>query len=434
MQYTPPKNSNYCATVVRLSRFIQLDNCDNVKAAIIFGNSVIVSKDSQEGALGLFFPVETALSREFLGANNLFRKAEWGNVDPSKTGYFEEHGRVKATKFRGHKSEGFWIPLESLRFLGDPSDLPEGAEFDTLDDHSICRKYVAKSTHRFGGRSNAPKTKDRLIEGQFAFHYETSNLRKACDRILPTDWVTITDKWHGTSAVFANVLVTRPLRWWERLLQAFHIPVGTQEYAFVWSSRKVVKGVGVPRKTGEGFHGNIWDAVAVEVRECVPKGFTLYGEIVGYDDNGKQIQKDYTYGCAPGTHRFLVYRITFTNVDGFVVELPFSQVQQFCEKYGLESVKLLWEGTAESLYAGKARQASTTAELFLKEVESLFVQDKSCPHNDNKVPAEGVVVRIDRLQTSEAYKCKNFAFLQRETTLLDKGEVDTETEESQDSL
>jgi hypothetical protein len=116
-----------------------------------------------------------------------------------------------------------------------------------------------------------------------------------------------------------------------------------------------------------------------------------------------------------------------------VLELPFSQVQQFCEKYGLESVKLLWEGAAESLYAGKARHASTTAELFLKEVESLFVQDKPCPHNENKVPAEGVVVRLDRLQISEAYKCKNFAFLQRETTLLDKGEVDTETEESQDN-
>ena len=115
LELATPKNANYTATIVALKTFVDLANCDNVKAALIFGNSVIIGKDAQPGTVGVFFPLESQIDEEFLGANNLFRKAEYGNVEPEKKGFFEQHGRVKAAKFRGHKSEGFWIPLASLK-------------------------------------------------------------------------------------------------------------------------------------------------------------------------------------------------------------------------------------------------------------------------------------------------------------------------------
>ena len=37
-------NKNYCGTVVKIDRLIELDNCDSVQHANIFGNLVIVSK------------------------------------------------------------------------------------------------------------------------------------------------------------------------------------------------------------------------------------------------------------------------------------------------------------------------------------------------------------------------------------------------------
>lgn len=46
MTFEKPQNPNYCATVVELRSFVDLPNCDNVKAALIFGNSVIVGKDT----------------------------------------------------------------------------------------------------------------------------------------------------------------------------------------------------------------------------------------------------------------------------------------------------------------------------------------------------------------------------------------------------
>ena len=46
-----------------------------------------------------------------------------------------------------------------------------------------------------------------------------------------------------------------------------------------------------------------------------------------------------------------------------------------------------------------------------------------------RVPAEGIVIRIDHLDRCEAYKLKSFAFLEGETKALDAGETDLETEE-----
>ena len=42
-----------------------------------------------------------------------------------------------------------------------------------------------------------------------------------------------------------------------------------------------------------------------------------------------------------------------------------------------------------------------------------------------------MVVRVDHLHECEAYKLKNFRFLERETKLLDKGELDLETSQSE---
>ena len=123
------KNNDYCATVVAIKTKVQLPKCDNVVAAMIFGNSVIVGKDTPEGEVGLFFPVETQLSHEFLSKNNLYRHQEL-NADQEKKGYFEDSRRIRAVKFRGYPSEGFFIPIESLTNLGLKT-LPE-IDFDLL--------------------------------------------------------------------------------------------------------------------------------------------------------------------------------------------------------------------------------------------------------------------------------------------------------------
>ena len=74
------------------------------------------------------------------------------------------------------------------------------------------------------------------------------------------------------------------------------------------------------------------------------------------------IQKDYDYKCVYNPKSFdyqkmtpkqmyharlfdiIVYRITYTNVDGKVFEFSTQQVKEFCKKYSLHSVKELYYG------------------------------------------------------------------------------------------
>lgn len=475
MNFAEPKNQNYCAVVVRLEHFVSLANCDNVKAALIFGNSVIVSKDAQVGDVGLFFPVETALSADFLKNNNLYRKPEWGNVDPLKKGYFEEHGRIKAVTFRGHKSEGFWIPLDSLNYLGLPlSEFPVGAAFDYVNDTEICHKYIPKRnkvSNPCATRGKKKSVKDRLVEGQFSFHIDTAQLGRNVHRISPSTIISISDKWHGTSAIFSNVLIQKrglaerllPLFSYDildrklpkigsalytvgsglvRLLTKVERKIGVifgadeqpKEYGFTWASRRVIKGVNGQAKAGSVhfYSDDIWSIVGKKIETIIPKGYTIYGEIVGFMPDGGMIQKGYHYGCQQGTHRFLVYRITSVNVDGKVIELSWQAMKEFCEKYGLEFVKEFYFGRADGfLPMAPGQSESEWQDAFLQAVQDKYVRDEMCPHNNFEVPLEGVIVRVERYNECESYKLKSFLFKKRESEAADKGELDIETQESE---
>lgn len=52
MKIKKPKNPNYAAIVVEIKTIIPLENCDNVQAAIIMRNQVVISKDVKVGDIG----------------------------------------------------------------------------------------------------------------------------------------------------------------------------------------------------------------------------------------------------------------------------------------------------------------------------------------------------------------------------------------------
>jgi hypothetical protein len=442
-----PKNVNFCATLVELKDFVDLPNCDNVKAGLIFGNSVIISKDTPTGEKGLYFPPECALSAEFLGKNNLYRKYEFGNSEEGKTGFFEQQGRVKAVKFRGHKSEGFYCPLSFLDYLSeifDTNSLEVGTVFDFIEEHEICRKYIPR-----GIRINNPsQTKgkqanleDSIVEGQFRMHFDTENLRRNIHKVKATDIISISDKWHGTSVVIGNLLVKRKLNWFENLLGRLGVKIQKDVYGLIYSSRRFIKAVnGVTKEANHFYTTDIWGDVAKEVEDRIPKGYTLYGEIVGFTSDGAPIQDKYAYGCDPKEHKFVVYRVTNTNADGKTLELSWPQMEEFCLKFGLQMVPTFFYGSAiEFLYLRlgyyETFEDSRNFQARLLEIlEKDYVCDGNCKYNPKGTPAEGIVVRIDRLEEAIAFKLRNFRFLAAESAYLDKGEIDLETSQSEPEL
>lgn len=416
MKLKPPKNKNYCATVVELKEFRELIGCDNLKAAVIYGNQVIVPKNLKPGTVGLFFPVETALSKEFLSANNLYRR------------YFDKHGRVRCAIFLGYKSEGLFMGMESLLFAGDVTALKPGDKFDEFNGIPVCSKYIPRSNKtvdrpaRFR-KDRQPSAGDSIVDGQFRLHVETGNLRRNAYLIGPTEFVSITNMLHGTSVVISNVLVKRRLSLLEKIALRLGVRVQRYEYGIVYSSRRVIKGVAGESK--ETYTDDIWGTVAKEIGHKIEKGITLYGEIVGYTPSGQPIQsmggKPYSYGCNPGEHKFFVYRITHTDPDGNVIEFFANQIIDYCQNHDLESVKLRWYG--------RWNDVGMDTDSAVKQVEQWFVNEHDCPLNRG-LPEEGVVVRPERLYECAPMKLKNFRFLHAETNELDNGAVDVETAES----
>ena len=427
MKLKSPINKNYCATVVTIKNIIPLNNCDNVCHTSIFGNLVIVSKSIKIGDKGLFFPVETQLSDDFLRHNNLYRHSE-KNIDKDKKGYFSDNGRIRAVKFRGNISSGFFIPMSSLFFISNDLELNLGDEFDELNNIRICRKYVVvrKNSNNKTKSGKRFKVIDRLINNQFRFHIDTSQLGKNIHKVKPDDIISITRKLHGTSGISSKILVKRRLSIVEKILKFFGIKIVETEYDNIYSSRRMIKNKYYNPKKIDYYNEDIWKLANNVLKDFLINSQTIYYEIVGFlPYTGSFIQKGFDYGCDNNKFSIYIYRITYTNDKGTVIEMPMKYVKNWCKENNLNVVPELYYGYA-SHYLKKRKNESveTWRNRLLDKLKEDYLEN-DCEYCKNNVPNEGIVLRIEK-NNIESYKLKSYRFLQYETKLLDSGQVDIE--------
>lgn len=472
MQLTqsPKFNRNYAAKIVEIKDFINHPNpkCERLKCCTIDGYSIAVSVDTNPGTY-VYFPIECAIDDKFLSANNLYRDKE-KNVDKEKCGFFEDNGRVKIIRLQGYPSEGFVMPITSLYewldLIGKNdkviTKLIPGTEFDSVDGLILCKKYIPSKVctspqPREGGKVTKKIRKaSKVLDNQFRFHYDTTLIKKCPNVIQPDSLISITAKVHGTSGISAYVLCARePSKtarfqaWVDNYIvnpvcrvfggKNLHTECMTEIYDYLWSSRSVVKNPYYNESTNGGYYGiDVWRYADEIVRPHLQKGLTAYYEIIGFLPNGGYIQKGYDYGCVPpvgnetyecGKHfKIQVYRVTYTNPDGRVFEFSARQVQQWCQKEGLQPVEQYYYGYANDLYPSLSKSEHWN-ENFIQMLanDKGFYMECNSPTCDNDVPHEGVVIKIEN-SLSEAYKLKCIRFLEKESKSLDKGEIDIETE------
>jgi len=418
-------NINYLAKIVKIDLLNKHSNADKLQIAIIDFQNVVVGMDAKIGDLYVFFPLECAINAEFLSFTNSFRDKELNN-DKEQTGFFEKTGRVRAVKLRGEKSMGYLVPVSVMEKF-TKTDLKDdiGKDFDTINDILICKKYFVPIKQVQGNRQGRKPKVSRLIEGQVRLHVDTENLRKNMKNILPDDWIGITYKTHGSSFWCNHVLVKRKLNIFEKLLKLCRVKIIDTEYDYIFGSRKVVKN-GDLGAVKEHFYGyDIWEEIKDEIKDKIPKGFTVYGEALGYLKTGGFIQKDFDYSCEQGKKRLQIYRVTCTNADGICIDLATNQIKEFCERSGLEYVHLFYSGKARHLYPDIDTTEHWHAN-FIQRLERDFLE-KDCFMCKNKLPEEGIVLRKEGLFSFESYKLKSYRFLERETKLLDEGIEDTES-------
>ena len=417
MKLTTPKNINYAATVVRVRHITTLPNCDNVVGIPALGYQAIVSKDTQVGDLGVVFTAETQLSTAYAASNNLYRHAEL-NDDPTAKGYLEDNRRVKALKFRGHRSDALFMPLSSLNGLTDDwAQLGEGDTFDEIDGYEVCRKYVIRQPREQRPGQQKLTRKQRVDEKMLPQHFDTVNYFRMPEAIAGHDYVVVTQKLHGTSVRIGHTLVDRKLKLREKVAKAFGVKVPEREWAYVYGSRKVIKD---PGNEDSGFYEkDLWTIVGSRLEGLLPKGYIVYGEIVGWvPETATPIQTGYTYRIPEGTARLFVYRVVVLNEDGYPVDLSWTAVKEFCQSIGVDTVP--------ELMVWSSGISETIVNAFLdRQLADFYPQ--ALPTDGNMVD-EGVCLRVEGTQPT-IVKAKSPIFLQHETKLLDKGQSDIETEE-----
>lgn len=431
-------SKNYTCSVVEIDKIFPIENADRVQRCIVNGNDIIISKDVKVGDKMLYFCSGTKLNADYCKWNNLLTDKEQNN-DKTKVGYIShKQFRVKAVKLRGIISDGILLPLDSLDVfhLDFKKQLSVGQEFTDIDNYSICEKYIVQTRNSRSENSiKKPKSAkfNRLIENQFYFHNDTSNLRKNIHKLNPDDIIGIHYKKHGTSAVFSNIQTLRPLNWFEKLLVKLGVKIDNKVYDIIYSSRSVIKNKSINLNGNDGFYKeDIWGVVKNEIGHLIPKNWTIYGEILGYTQSGSYIQKGYDYGCSHGEHKFYVYKISIVNEDGKVIYLTDKQIQEWCDKVGLlYSDTLIYYGKAKDFYDlgfdNEYSENNTESWRidFLKELEQLY-NEKDCYMCTNKMPEEGIVLRIEKSFEYEAYKLKSKRFILKESEAQENEESNIE--------
>lgn len=416
------------ATVVQLKNIREHPNADRVNLVTIFGNQVVIGKNTKEGDLGLFFEIETELDRTFCKENNLFDNATL-NKDGIKGYFSSKTPRVKVQNFRGARSEGFFMPLSSLDYTGS-NDLKVGVEFQEINGHKICWKWINKNTQ--SKADTRQKSNKKGLVPLFKEHLDTKQFGRHIDSIKQATTVIITEKLHGTSGRAANTLIEVKPKWYQFWKQP------KKEYSFTTGSRRVVKTIaGIDINKKGYYEEDIWSTAAIPFKDNLFKGETIYFEIVGYLENGQSIMgkqenkklkahltkedyktfissygdvTDFHYNNPIGTHSTYVYRITMTNEDGIDYDLSWDQVKSRCGVLGVKyTPELAITNLNENLKDQVVKLSESPSSIFTGHIK------------------EGVCIRIENGERNPIIlKEKNFQFKVLENIIKESGAVDTE--------
>ena len=426
----------------------------------------------------------------YLSANNLFERSEFernANADEVKAllmelekdvseedgaaiakkiksmcGFFNKTCRVRIIKLRGQYSQGFIAGVDSIvNYKPDLKDTDwdklVGTQFNFIDEDEFCKKYIPlvkghgtrvidpeyQGQSIWRKRMKKLKRFNRLIDNQFAYHYDTKMLAEHIHELSPDDIVSVTVKVHGTSAIFSKILVNRQLSRWEKIKKFFGFKVDTVEYGNIYASRTTIKNQYINPKAGSYYNVDIWGCVNRDLSPYLDDGMTVYGEIVGYlEGSTSMIQKQHDYGCKPGQWKFMPYRITSTDELGNKTEWEIKDVDEWTHKLVENHPELaekilflnfVYYGRLGDMYPdipiddkwndNLLKRMKNDKELILMELD-----EPMCTHHS--VPREGIVLRIVGDKFSRAWKLKSLRHYGKEAEAHDKGEVDIEEAES----
>lgn len=452
-------------TLAQITEIEKHPNADRLQVATVLGEKVIVGLDAKIGNYVLYFDCDCQLSQEFCDANDLIARYDTTGIKIGG-GYFDTKRRVRAQSFRGIKSNGFVCPLNYLSYCKGDEILQTaqvGYQFISINGSEICSRYIVPvRQHSISGKQKAIR---KAQVPTFLEHVDTDHIRYHLSQMLvPGDRIYVTAKVHGTSGRLHRGINRTPYanKWLNRISWMFK-----PRYEHWVGSRRVIKGTTEAHQnrrflgyklpflalffSGRGNTRGYYSDESFRFDDVqnikLHKGETIYYEHVGFitayqpimpgvdlKKLPKDIQKQYKpntdepdklhfkYGCFPYQRKLLVYRITWTNEDGEVYELPWSLIKKRCGELQLDHVVDI-----ASLHMSDYIRVGD-----LPFVQLLATYTERPDPLDSSHYMEGVVFRVERENGSTYFwKYKSHTFLVGEGLVKDSGQVDIEEQQSQ---
>lgn len=424
----------YNAYITKIKNIQPHPNADRLNIGECFGNPVIIDKNYTEEDLYIYFPVDGQLSLEYCQYNNLLRKLDENGVNIG--GYLDPDKRnIKAINLRGSKSDGLVMPLSSLEFTGiSILEFKVGDTITVVNGIEICKKYIPRGRKScMSGGGNRVRKKKLPIAPLFSEHADTEQLAYNLSAFKPGDEIEITLKLHGTSARTAYLPVLKGYKrtLWDKITRKEGTPI--YEYDYVSGTRRTIL-----NDYEGGFYGS--NAFRKQHHDKfvgkLMKGEIIYYEVVSYTDTGtpimgsvsvpKEYQTQYGktmefhYGNEKPNSDIYVYRMSFTNEDGYSIDYSPYYTQYRCEQMGVKYVPVFWYGIIPEHPASKEDDTITAGEWIKNKAEEFY--DGPDPIGKTHI-REGVVVKIINRPKFTAFKYKNYLFKLLEGVIKDSADA-----------
>jgi hypothetical protein len=335
-------------------------------------------------------------------------------LDTTKKGFFEDNGRVKMIKLRGEYSDGFLFPFEYLQWAALVTELPIGTEFDTINGHKICEKYIPPEARKSGSKNRRQSIKKREVP-MFKEHFDTDQFMRSKHKIPAGTVCYIEEKVHGTSHRIGYVQIDayEDLPWYKKLFAK----KPQLKWTYLNGTRRTIQ---LPGKDINPYHDNTMREEALEkARGLLMKGEELYLELFGFEKGGQHIQKGFPYGCDLREYRAILYRVTLNNPDGHVVDYTREAVYSRAKELGFEPPHLF-----EKFYYNGSEESMAILEGRMIELAQGRSKMGKGAHDTMQ---DGVVCWfVDEAGKWTALKYKSDAFRLKESNLKDQGVIDQE--------
>ena len=297
-------------------------NADRLSIATIYGFNVIVPKGKYNiGSRVIYVPIDSIIPQNL--EDHLF--------PPEAKIKLNKH-RVRQIRIRKIASQGMLISKEEIKAVYGFE--PNEEEKDYKDILSIA-KYEPPAP-KFQSSMGGPSKQRRNLENPLFHSYNgLNNIKWFPTLFKEEDIVVVQEKIHGTNARAARLpYVANTL--WKRIKKFLGL---APKFEFCYGSNRVQlqEKRGHTGYYGEDIYGQVFRSIDVESK--LKEGETVYGEIYG-----DGIQKNYTYGCKRGEHKFILFDVKVLDYEGNQRWLSPEEVKVFAKERGFDMVPEIYRG------------------------------------------------------------------------------------------